>query len=90
MTHELYIQEWPDVYVTGLVPDDRCNAALCADGLSAWATVMAGNMPSGTFGHVTAEIAARLGIDGTPEAFQKKAEALTDADYAQIDRAAPR
>ncbi len=55
---------WPECIITGVVPKDRCEASLCADGLAAWGIAMSGladSIPE-NFGTAMAEIGRRLRI----------------------------
>lgn len=65
--------QWPEVFDTKEL-GDRPDAALCADGLSAWGLSMAGAKQHPNFGEVMAKIVLRLGILGTPESFMEKAK----------------
>lgn len=65
---------WPDIFITGTIPADRSDAALCADALSAWANARMDKAPE-NFGNVMAEIATRLNVVGTPESFRQWAGA---------------
>jgi hypothetical protein len=62
---------WPECFQTGVVPDDRDNAALCADALTAWANCAAGNAPTEHFGDVLVKIGARLGVTATADNLMK-------------------
>lgn len=64
--------KWPDIFDTQIV-DGCTNAALCADGLVAWAICETGGKLHPNFGKVMAKIASRLGT-ATPEGLMKKAE----------------
>lgn len=64
---------WPEVFDTKEL-GDRPDAALCADGLVAWANCMAGAEQHPNFGEVIAMIALKLDILGIPESFMEKAK----------------
>ena len=59
--------QWPTVFMSGVVPSDRSNPALVADGLVAWANCMTGERPTKHFGVVMQAIGERLGITPLPE-----------------------
>ena len=65
--------EWPEIFDTKEL-DDRPDAALCADGLTAWSICMGGEKPHPNFGKVMAKIALRLGISSLPESFMEKSK----------------
>ena len=65
--------KWPEIFDTKAV-DGHSNAALCADGLVAWAICETGGKPHTNFGKVLAMIATRLGMAATPENLMKKAK----------------
>jgi hypothetical protein len=61
---------WPQTFTANAVPSDRSDAALCADALEAWSWCMAGSERPKTFGETMANIALRLGVDGSLESFR--------------------
>lgn len=67
---------WPEMFETGIVPTDRPEILLCADALCAWAAIVMGSKKPDKFGTVMAEIAIKLGVDGTPESFMELSKSL--------------
>ena len=53
---------FPEVFANPDLIKTREPAALCADGLSAWAVCMCGNKPPDSFGETLVAIGARLGM----------------------------
>ena len=69
---------WPEIFVTGIIPDNYPKELLCADGLCAWGICMAGsniNIPE-KFGEVMFEISQRLGVSATDSSLMKYAERI--------------
>lgn len=77
---------WPDIFEGTLTIEERIAqgktrnqglAALCADGLCAWANCMAGSKPTPNFGEVMVEIGQALGISAyPPDNLSKRADEL--------------
>ena len=64
---------WPKIFDTKDL-SDRCDAALCADGLMAWGNCCAGLGVHPNFGEVMVMIGERLGISATGENLAKWAD----------------
>jgi hypothetical protein len=54
---------WPEVFEHPEIIATREPAALCADGLEAWALCMSGCKQPDSFGHVLVKIDQRLGME---------------------------
>ena len=64
---------YPEIFITGVIPQDRSNKLLLADALCAWACASLVKAPE-KFGVVMAEIGERLGVSPLPENLMKLAE----------------
>ena len=60
---------WPDIFITGIIPADASDDLLGAHALFAWGNAHAGAAIPPHFGDVMRQIAHRLNISGTPQSF---------------------
>ena len=63
--------EFPEVFVTGKIPENRTDRELCADALCAWGIVLGklitpDELPD-NFGDGMVAISLRLGVSASPE-----------------------
>ncbi len=65
---------YPEIFVTGVVPQDANKLKLLADSLSAWGHTHMGHPLPEHFGTAMAEISFRLDVLGTPESFLAKSK----------------
>lgn len=70
---------FPEIFLTGVVPDDRSKLALLADALCAWGICAFGNEPPPKFGEVMVEIGDRLNFTPTGENCLKLSKEWRDA-----------
>jgi|ERR1035437_7496080 hypothetical protein len=59
--------KWPEIFETGIIPENANKMSLCADGLTAWALVGSGNAPHENFGIILEEIGGILDVIATSE-----------------------
>lgn len=72
MLDQGYTFLWPDIFITGEVPPDISDAALCGQALLGWGNAMAArenHSPPSKFWQGMAAIADRFDVSGTPESF---------------------
>jgi len=66
---------FPEVFITGKIPENRSKELLIADALVGWANCMAGAFPPDNYGEGMSRISNKVGAN-TPEEFLKLAENL--------------
>ena len=64
---------FPEIFITGKIPLNRDERALCADALCGWACCMGGAKPPENFGIAMVEIGRRLGVSPTAESIEQYA-----------------
>jgi hypothetical protein len=76
---------FPEIFNTGIIPEDRSKLALLADGLTAWGICMTGTAPTKHFGDVLVIIGNKLNVSPTAEnlsmLFDKWKEAGKPLDF---------
>lgn len=68
---------FPEIFITGKLPENWCNESLVADGLVGWANCMAGSTPPENFGVGMALIEHQLGT-ATPDGLEKLADKISE------------
>lgn len=71
--------QFPEIFQTGIVPENANKLGLLAYALEAWGTVQCGNKPTEHFGTVLVEIGDRLGIRTSPDGCSAAFKAWVDA-----------
>jgi len=69
------MMNFPEIFETGILPENRTNEALISDGLCGWAICMAGQNPTKNFGAGMLIIAEKVGT-ATPDGLCKLADEI--------------
>jgi len=67
--------KFPEIFETGILPENRTNDELVADGLCGWALCMTGQKPPQNFGAGMVIIAKKVGTV-TPDGLSKLADEI--------------
>jgi hypothetical protein len=68
--------EWPEMFITGEIPEDLTRKNAVADALCAWGICSVGVKPTKKFGEVLAKLSQRFGIPFSPDKLSKEADKI--------------
>ena len=69
---------FPEIFITGKLPENWTQKSLVADALCGWACCMGGAKPPEKFGEGMVLIGSKLGISATPDNISKFADKIMD------------